>query len=108
MNSLAKPFARILLFTWTALLVFTLFAGIPARAQTDAPLVLVLTADGPLTQTMSEYLNRGIEAAEEQGAELLVLQLDTPGGHNAYARRTRRRYGARDRHRRSQPGRRGG
>jgi membrane-bound serine protease (ClpP class) len=80
MNSPSKPFARILLFTWTALLGFALLAGIPARAQTDAPLVLVLTADGPLTQTMSEYLNRGIEAAGEQDAEMLVLQLDTPGG----------------------------
>jgi membrane-bound serine protease (ClpP class) len=80
MNAPSKPFARILLLTWTALLAFALIAGIPARAQTDAPLVLVLTADGPLTQTMSEYLNRGIEAAQEQGAELLILQLNTPGG----------------------------
>ena len=62
MNSPSRPFARILLFTWTALLAFALLAGIPARAQADAPLVLVLTADGPLTQTMSEYLQRGIEA----------------------------------------------
>ena len=80
MNSPPKLFARMLLFTWTAFMAFALLAGIPARAQTDAPLVLVLTADGPLTQTMSEYLQRGIEAAEEQSAELLVLQLDTPGG----------------------------
>ena len=80
MNSPAKPFARLLLLTWTLLLSFALLPGAPARAQTDAPLVLVLTAEGPLTQTMREYLNRGLEAAVEQGAELLVLQLDTPGG----------------------------
>jgi membrane-bound serine protease (ClpP class) len=80
MRSPAKPFARLLLLTWTALLAFALLPGTAARAQGEAPLVMVLTAQGPLTQTMREYLNRGLEAAAEQGAELLVLQLDTPGG----------------------------
>ena len=29
---------------------------------------------------MAEYLGRGIQAAEQQGAEALIIQLDTPGG----------------------------
>jgi membrane-bound serine protease (ClpP class) len=49
-------------------------------AQDEAPLVLVLTSDGPLTPAMSEYLARGIRAAEDRGAEALVFQIDTPGG----------------------------
>jgi membrane-bound serine protease (ClpP class) len=52
----------------------------PVRAQGERPLVLVLTADGPLTPSMKEYLARGIEMGERQQAEALIFQLDTPGG----------------------------
>lgn len=52
----------------------------PAEAQDQTPLVLVLTADGPLTPAMGEYLSRGIRAAEQRGAEALIFQIDTPGG----------------------------
>ena len=52
----------------------------PAAAQQDAPLVLELTADGPVTPVMAQYLERGIRSAEQRGAELLVFQLNTPGG----------------------------
>jgi membrane-bound serine protease (ClpP class) len=48
--------------------------------QDDAPLVLVLTAEGPLTPAMAEYLRRGLRSAQNQDAELLVFQLNTPGG----------------------------
>lgn len=51
-----------------------------ANAQGDTPLVLVLSARGPLTPAMAEYLARGIQLAEKRQAELIVLQLDTPGG----------------------------
>lgn len=50
------------------------------QAQGESPLVLVLTADGPLTPAMLEYLERGIRTADDRGAELLVFQLNTPGG----------------------------
>jgi membrane-bound serine protease (ClpP class) len=40
----------------------------------------VLTADGPVSPAMAEYLQRGIKIAEQRGADLLVLQLNTPGG----------------------------
>lgn len=74
------------IFPW--MLVFTLLSMLfpqgvfssYASAQGDAPLVLVLTARGPLTPAMAEYLARGIQMAEKRQAELLVLQLDTPGG----------------------------
>lgn len=42
--------------------------------------MLLLTAEGPLTPTMLGYLERGLDAAELQGAEALILMLDTPGG----------------------------
>jgi len=52
----------------------------PARAQSDAPLVLVLNADGPIMPPMEEYFNRGIKVADQRNAELLIIQLNTPGG----------------------------
>ena len=52
----------------------------PVRAQSDEPLVLVMTADGPIMPPMLEYIKRGIETAERENAEVLVIQLNTPGG----------------------------
>jgi len=57
-----------------------LFGILPARAQTDTPLVLVLTVDEAVAPPMVEYLKRGLSRAEQQGAELVILQLNTPGG----------------------------
>ncbi len=52
----------------------------PAQAQGSAPLIVVLTADGPVTPAMAQYLRRGIQIAERQKAEALIFQLNTPGG----------------------------
>lgn len=51
-----------------------------ARAQANQPLILVLNATGPITPPMAEYIGRGIEVAEQRGAEALLITLDTPGG----------------------------
>ncbi len=68
----------LLLFLSTQLAVFSFNS--PAMAQDGNPLVLVITTDGPLTPAMKEYLDRGIRSAEQRGAEILVFQLNTPGG----------------------------
>jgi membrane-bound serine protease (ClpP class) len=52
----------------------------PARAQGEAPVALVMTADGPIMPPMLEYIKRGITVAEQRDAEVLVIQLNTPGG----------------------------
>ncbi len=52
----------------------------PAAAQSDAPLALVLKADGPIIPAMEQYIERGIKSAEGQQAEILIIQLNTPGG----------------------------
>jgi membrane-bound serine protease (ClpP class) len=52
----------------------------PVFAQDVTPQIIVLTADGPITPPMSQYLSRGIKIAERQGAEALIFQLNTPGG----------------------------
>lgn len=53
--------------------------SLPGSAQTERQ-ILVLTASGPLTPALVEYLDRGLSLAERQGAEALILTLDTPGG----------------------------
>jgi membrane-bound serine protease (ClpP class) len=51
-----------------------------AQAQSDAPLVLAMEANGVVAPAMKEYVLRGIKTAEQRNAELLVIKLNTPGG----------------------------
>lgn len=69
-----NTFRLLLLLT----LLLTGFAS--ASAQSGRSLALVLNADGVIMPAMQEYIERGIRAAEEQDAEVLIIQLDTPGG----------------------------
>jgi membrane-bound serine protease (ClpP class) len=60
------------------LICFTLFSQV--SAQSDKPLALVMTANGPVMPPMLDYIERGIKAAEQNNAEVLIIQLNTPGG----------------------------
>ncbi len=42
--------------------------------------VVVLTLDGALTPALKAYLERGLSRAEQVGAALVIVQLNTPGG----------------------------
>jgi len=57
-----------------------LVSAAAARAQGNQPLILILNATGPITPPMAEYIGRGIELAEQRGAEAVLIRLDTPGG----------------------------
>ena len=52
----------------------------PAHAQTTTPTAVVVTLEGPLTPVWSGQLQRGIDRAERDNADLLVIELNTPGG----------------------------
>lgn len=75
MKSICRTFGLLLLLLGSLSLILQ-----PARAQTDQPLAIVLTAEGPIMPPMLEYIQRGIETAERQNAEVLIIQLNTPGG----------------------------
>ncbi len=71
---------RILLLLSLALIGLLLGFTLRVSAQENTSPVLLLTAEGPLTPSMLGYLERGLTSAELQGAEALILMLDTPGG----------------------------
>jgi membrane-bound serine protease (ClpP class) len=73
-------FKKIVFLVWLTLLSLSLVLSQPAHAQTNTPQIVVLTADGPITPAMAQYLSRGIKIAERQGAIALIFQLNTPGG----------------------------
>jgi len=58
------------------------FSGaLAVGAQEDAPRhVDVLEIEGAVTPVMISYIERGISASQEDGAEALIIQLNTPGG----------------------------
>lgn len=70
------------IFLLLSLSVLWLLPALPnlASAQGTENEVLLLTAEGPITPSMLGYLERGLTTAEQQGAEALILMLDTPGG----------------------------
>lgn len=67
---------------WTVLLMAAVFMIYPVAAQAlpGAPLVLTLKVDGPLTPVMITSIERSLDIAASDSAELLILQLNTPGG----------------------------
>lgn len=71
-----KNFLKFLTF-----LALSLSLLLPLQAQSSGTSILVLTIDGPLTPATQTYLARGIQIAEQRGAEAIILQLDTPGGN---------------------------
>jgi membrane-bound serine protease (ClpP class) len=68
---------------WACLfLIAALWAGTisPVGAQASAPEAVVLTINGPITQLMDDYLARGMSIAQSRVADVIIIQLDTPGG----------------------------
>ncbi|MBN1161115.1 MAG: nodulation protein NfeD [Dehalococcoidales bacterium] len=66
-----------LVFLFGVLLLAVLMVS---GVQAQAPSVYVLTIKGTINPVLVDYVERGIEEAEDNGARALIIQLDTPGG----------------------------
>jgi membrane-bound serine protease (ClpP class) len=58
-------------------------AGLPAAgaaATSTAAVAALLEINGPIGPATSHYVVRGLEAARDSGARLVILEIDTPGG----------------------------
>jgi membrane-bound serine protease (ClpP class) len=77
-TQMSKIFRKLLIGIY--LIFSSLLITQPVLSQGEKNFALVLTADGPITPAMAEYLQRGIKTASTQGAEVVIFQLNTPGG----------------------------
>jgi membrane-bound serine protease (ClpP class) len=66
------------IFLVVVLLLLAISIG--ANVQAQSKRVDVITVKGTINPVLVDYVKRGIEQAEDNNAQALIIQLDTPGG----------------------------
>ena len=82
-----------------AFLLLVLVAGIVAACGADDPergAIHLLRLDGGIGPITERYIDRGITKAEDEGARLIIIEMDTPGGFSTSMREMVQRIEASD------------
>lgn len=77
---LRYPSAGLPRLFWLLCLLVGLALMWSASAQDDARHAVVMTIKGTIGPATSDYYQRGLKMAQQSQAELVVVELDTPGG----------------------------
>ena len=72
--------AIIMLFVFIGLMIAGLIGPVVAQVRAQAPHVLLLKVDGIINPVKERLIARTIRQAQEDGATLVIIELDTPGG----------------------------
>ncbi len=86
----AAALPRILRWITTTLglpLCLVAAAADPPRSPATPPSVTLITVEGAIGPATAEHVRRGLAHAQRDGAQLVVLQMDTPGGLDTSMRR---------------------
>jgi len=70
---------KVLRYLPLLLLLLAVLPGV-VYAQPSSPTIYVLHAEGIINPVLVDYIEHGIEQAEEDNATACIIQLDTPGG----------------------------
>ncbi len=77
---LSSRFSSRALLVQAVLFLLAAFATVPASSLAKGPYAAVVSINGIVNPAMASYVDRAFGQAEETGASVVIMEMDTPGG----------------------------